>query len=157
MMILTKRRAFMGAFTPLIALACLSLAACDDTASQPLPPTATSLNGDWVRAGEVPGSSERWTVTLTGTHIVAGGTWTGEACCAGNISGAGSVSGDSIHLDLSFFDGSATTGTPRFTEHVDAVQSTMDDIVGTALHNNVSEPIHMQRAVYYALSAGGGR
>jgi hypothetical protein len=153
MMILSHRFAFIGAFA---VLAPLALAGCGDSVTRPIPPTDTSVNGEWQRTGEVPGSSERWALSLSGTSIAAVGTWTGEACCAGDIVGSGTVSGDSIHLDLKFFDSGNAGGTPRFTEHVDGVQPTIDDIVGTATRGDASSPIHMQRTVNVAPSAAKG-
>lgn len=154
MMILSHRLAFIGAFA---IFAPLVLAGCGDSVTRPIPPTATSVNGDWERTGEVPGSSERWALTLSGASISAAGAWTGEACCAGDIAGTGTVSGDSIHLDLKFFDSGNSGGTPRFIEHVDGVQPTIDDIAGTATVGNASIPIHMHRTVNFALSAVPGR
>jgi hypothetical protein len=153
MMILNRRLAFIGVFA---GFATLALAGCGDTATGPFVPTASSLNGDWQRTLQVPGNSERWLLTLTGTSIAAGGSWSGEACCGGTVTGSGSVAGDSIHLDLNFFDGTTTTGTPRFTEHVDAAQTTMDDIEGTATRAGVAAPIHMQRTMSFTLSAAPG-
>ncbi|HEY4219334.1 MAG TPA: hypothetical protein VGM67_19455 [Gemmatimonadaceae bacterium] len=154
MMILSRR---LGITLVACALAALGGAGCGDSTTQPLPPTAASLDGDWGRADEVPGSSEQWVLTLTGTSIAAQGVWTGEACCSGTIAGTGSVVGDSLHLDLKFFDGPTPTGTPRFAEHVDAVQPTQHDITGTAIRDGASVSIHMQRLVVALLSAAGTR
>jgi hypothetical protein len=131
-----------------ITLASLAFAGCSDsdTLTGTIPPTPTTLNGTWLRSGEVPGSSEQWALTMTDTLLVASGTWTGEACCSGTIVGAGHVSGDSLHVDLNFFDDSAsTTGTPRFTEHVDAVQATIDDILGTVRRDSATVTLHLHR------------
>lgn len=129
-----------------ITLAALAFAGCDDALTGTVTPTPSSLNGLWTRAGEVPGSSEQWNLSMTDTVISGTGTWTGEACCNGKLTAVGYVSRDSIHLDVKFFDDTASTaGTPRFTEHVDAVQSTTDDLLGIVRRDSVSASLHMVR------------
>jgi hypothetical protein len=67
-----------------------------DDLNGPLHPQ--DLTGSWTAVGEVPGSSEHWTLATADTGVSGTGTWTGEACCAGTLSIAGFVSGDSVHL-----------------------------------------------------------
>jgi hypothetical protein len=58
----------------------------------------SDLNGFWMRLGNVPGSSEHWTLSATDTVVAGTGSWTGEACCSGTLTIAGYVSRDSVHL-----------------------------------------------------------
>ncbi len=144
MMIHTRLLAITFALT----LVPLTFAGCNDSDSITgiIPLTPTTLNGTWLRSGEVPGSSEQWTLRVTDTLVVASGSWTGEACCSGVIVGTGYVSRDSMHIDLNFFDDTATAGMPRFTEHVDAVQATLNDILGTVRRDNVTVALRLHRA-----------
>lgn len=106
-----------------------ALAACD---GHPLAPTPALLDGTWATLGEVPGSSEIWSLAAQGTDITGTGTWSGEACCAGTLAIVGTIRGDSVHLDLTF---SATVSAqPRadFHKHFDGVLESLSVLRGMA-------------------------
>ena len=75
---------------------------CSDAIS----PSPRILDGTWAEEGEVPGSSNRWTLAVSGTDVTGTGTWSGEACCGGTLAITGYVQGDSIYLAIK------TTGSP---------------------------------------------
>jgi hypothetical protein len=82
-----------------VALAGIWSAGCGDSA-QPVAAPPTVLNGTWRQLGEVPGSSEIWTLTVSGAAITGIGTWTAEACCGGTTAITGSVDDNGVHLDI---------------------------------------------------------
>lgn len=83
-----------------VALSAIAAAGCGDSAQPVVPPT-TVLNGTWRQLGEVPGSSEIWTLTVSGGGAIIGtGTWTAEACCGGTTAITGSVDNNGVHLDI---------------------------------------------------------
>jgi hypothetical protein len=77
-------------------------------------PSIMSLEGDWSRLGQVPGSSEHWSLVLTGTTVQGTGTWSGEACCSGPLSIVGTIVGDSLHADITMV---VTIGNPAPNRH----------------------------------------
>jgi hypothetical protein len=92
----------------LLALAiCAALACGSDQPTVPIPVVATDLNGSWTQLGNIPGSSEQWTLSTADTVVSGNGTWTGEACCGGTQTISGYVSRDSVHL---FIVNIVTTG-----------------------------------------------
>ena len=82
-----------------VALSGILAAGCGDSAQPVVAPT-TVLNGTWRQLGEVPGSSEIWTLTISGTAIAGAGTWTAEACCGGTTAIRGTVDNNGVHLDI---------------------------------------------------------
>jgi len=84
------------------SLIAVILAACSDALS----PSPQLLDGTWRQEGEVPGSSNVWTLTVSEAGITGTGTWSGEACCGGTLAITGHVQGDSIYLAVK------TTGSP---------------------------------------------
>ena len=77
----------------------ISAAGCSDSA-RPVVAPLTVLNGTWRQLGEVPGSSEVWTLAVTAAGIAGTGTWTAEACCGGTTAITGAVDASGIHLDV---------------------------------------------------------
>ena len=65
-----------------------AVAACSDTLS----PSPRNVDGTWAEEGEVPGSSNVWTLSVSGTDVVGTGTWSGEACCGGTLAIVGAYS-----------------------------------------------------------------
>jgi hypothetical protein len=112
-----------------------SLLACSDSTA----PSASTLNGTWSRLGEVPGSSERWTLTVTGSSIAGTGTWSGEACCGGTLTVTGTIDGDAIHVDVTLV-AVASFGSvrPDVHEHFDGTLAGADTLVGTGTVDNQS-------------------
>jgi hypothetical protein len=97
------------------ALACLpaiAIVGCGSDAVAPLP--STNLNGTWITADEVPGSSNIWTLTVAGSTVTGTGTWSGEACCGGTIAITGAITNGGVHLDLTLL---TTVGNPRPPVH----------------------------------------
>jgi hypothetical protein len=111
----------------LAALLTTSAVACSDT----LGPTASTLNGTWIRLDEVPGSSERWNLVVHGTSLGGAGTWTGEACCAGTLTLTGTISRDSIHVDIArVVNGGPSSANGH--EHFDGILVSRGLLQGTA-------------------------
>jgi hypothetical protein len=123
----------------LIALAALLIgaASCADS----LAPSAATLDGSWGVQGEVPGSSERWDLTVHGNTISGTGSWTGEACCAGTLTVSGSIARDSVHVQVTF------TGAPvASTYYFDGALASRTQLVGTATRNGGSTYVeHLQK------------
>jgi len=71
------------------------------------------LNGSWTELDQVPGSSEHWTLSTKDTVVTGTGTWSGEACCAGTVTVAGYVRGDSVHLLVIHVTDPKLSGGPR--------------------------------------------
>jgi hypothetical protein len=84
----------------LICVAALLIGGSGVACSNTLAPTASTLNDTWMRLDEVAGSSERWNLVVHGSSISGAGTWTGEACCDGTLTLSGTISHDSIHVDV---------------------------------------------------------
>lgn len=64
--------------------------------------TAAGIRGQWSRLdGLNPYRfSEVWNLSTSGTAISGTGTWSGEACCDGTVSIAGSFDGNSVHVSV---------------------------------------------------------
>lgn len=82
-----------------VVLSGIAAAGCSDSA-QPVVVPPTVLNGTWRQLGEVPGSSEVWTLAVTAAGIAGTGTWTAEACCGGTTAITGTVDAGGVHLDI---------------------------------------------------------
>ena len=98
-------------------------------------PTAKTLQGSWATTDEVPGSGELWDLSVQGSSISGTGSWSGEACCAGTISLAGTITGDSIHLDLTFVVTSSASPRAPFHQHFDGALISRTVLQGT-VHND---------------------
>jgi len=99
-------------------------------------PSAETLQGSWAAMDEVPGSGEIWDLTVQGTSISGTGGWTGEACCAGTISLTGAISGDSVHLDLTFVVTSSASPRAPFHEHFDGALTSRTVLRGTVRNDD---------------------
>ena|SRR5215467_14661340 len=110
--------------TAICLLSVVALACSDSTGL-----SSSTLDGTWVRLNEVPGSSERWDLTVNGSTITGTGTWSGEACCAGTLTVSGAIANGSIHVDVTL----VTTGMtrPNVHEHFDGALASPDMLVGT--------------------------
>lgn len=99
-------------------------------------PDASNLGGSWAEVSSVPGSGEAWTLSVSGAIITGTGTWSGEACCSGDLALAGRISGDSLHFDVRYFDGHAgPDSSARATSHLDGTMrsaSEFDVVRGSA-------------------------
>ena len=84
-------------------IACATLGGCGSAVTVS---RAATLDGTWRRVEGIPGNSEEWDLTVTGSAISGTGTWTGEACCSGPLTVSGRLSSDSIHVIVSL----TTTG-----------------------------------------------
>jgi hypothetical protein len=83
----------------LLAFAICAVLGCgSDLSTSTIPLVGTDLNGSWTQLGNVPGSSEQWTLSTADTVVSGTGSWTGEACCAGTLTVSGYMSRDSVHL-----------------------------------------------------------
>jgi len=115
---------------PISALLVFTLAAlASSCGSDATAPPISALEGSWSRLDEIPGSSEQWSIALTGDAVSGTGSWSGEACCGGPLSIVGSVSGDSIHLNVTL---AATVGNPApdHHEHFDGVLISSSELRG---------------------------
>ena len=117
----------------LLPIICLAVA-CGG--SDLLPPTPETLQGRWAALDEVPGSGENWDLTVQGTAISGAGTWSGEACCAGTLSLAGTIVGDSIHLDLTVVTTSSASPQAPFHKHFDGALSARNLLRGTVSYDD---------------------
>ena len=117
----------------LLPIICVALA-CGG--SDLLPPTPETLQGRWSALDEVPGSGESWDLTVQGAAISGTGTWSGEACCAGTLSLAGTIAGDSIHLDLTVATTSSASPRPPFHKHFDGALTARNVLRGTVRYDD---------------------
>lgn len=70
---------------------------------------------------------------MADTVVSGTGEWSGEACCSGQLTITGSLTGSTMHLKLRFFDQNApSAATPRFVEKVDATLQSNTSLLGTA-------------------------
>jgi hypothetical protein len=107
----------------------LTIACAADRASSPN--ALVDAAGTWNALGEVPGSGEQWKLSVTGSAVTGTGTWTGEACCAGDVTISGTALGDSLHLDITYSKLVPVPDTVYSSGHLDAVLATHTDLVGT--------------------------
>jgi hypothetical protein len=63
-------------------------------------PSPSALNGTWFTPNEVPGSSNVWTLSVSGTFVAGTGMWSGEACCSGTTALTGIIVNGVIHMDV---------------------------------------------------------
>ena len=121
----------MNRYSPmrLALLSVVCLAACGG--SDRIAPTPETLQGSWVAMNEVPGSGERWDLTVEGSAITGTGIWSGEACCSGTLSLVGTISGDSIHLDLTVVTTNAARDRAPYHESFDGVLESRTVLRGT--------------------------
>jgi hypothetical protein len=117
----------------LLPIICVALA-CGG--SDLLPPTPETLQGRWSALDEVPGSGESWDLTVQGAAISGTGTWSGEACCAGTLSLAGTIAGDSIHLDLTVATTSSASPRPPFHKRFDGALTARNVLRGTVRYDD---------------------
>lgn len=116
---------------PFRSIAFALLVAASACGSDVTAPPIAALVGNWSRVDEIPGSSERWSLALSGNTISGTGTWSGEACCSGPLSIAGTIAGDSIHLDVTMV---VTIGNPTSDhhEHFDGALTSAAELRGIA-------------------------
>lgn len=60
----------------------------------------TSIDGKWVEPFTVAGNGFEMDLVANGSTVSGTGTWSGEACCAGTVSVAGTINGSAVHLDI---------------------------------------------------------
>ena len=60
----------------------------------------SSIDGKWVAPFTVPGNGFEMDLTANGSTVSGTGTWSGEACCSGTVSVAGTISNGRVHLDI---------------------------------------------------------
>ena len=113
--------------------AALLVAGCS---SDLVAPSAETLQGSWAVMDEVPGSGEIWDLTVQGASISGSGGWTGEACCSGTLSLTGAISGDSIHLDLTFVVTNSANPRPPFHQHFDGALTSRTQLRGTVRNDD---------------------
>ena len=121
----------------LLCAACLVVACSGDLVE----PSAKTLQGSWAAMDEVPGSGELWNLSVQGSSITGTGSWSGEACCAGTISLTGAISGDSIHLDLTFVVTNSANPRAPFHEHFDGALTSSNVLRGTVLNDDGSSGV----------------
>jgi hypothetical protein len=95
--------------------------------------TAARIAGQWSRLdGLSPYRfSEDWNLSTSGTAISGTGTWSGEACCGGTVSIAGSFDGNSVHVSVDLVTNSGAPLPPRHYRF-DGALVTSDEMVGVA-------------------------
>jgi hypothetical protein len=109
-------------------------------------PSASTLNGTWVRLNDIPGSGERWNLTVHGSTISGSGTWTGEACCEGTLTLTGTIVLDSIHVDVTLVT-TAPTADRSFHEHFDGALLSRNLLRGLgSVENGPSGEVRFQRS-----------
>ena len=82
-----------------------------------------ALDGTW-ETFPVPGSSTIMTLAQRDTVVTGTGTWSGEACCAGTLTVAGSYHPPRVMLTLSFDRGSVAhfSGTVLDSRHMSGTE-----------------------------------
>ncbi len=128
-----------------IAIAATAITATAITAcgSDTLAPSPSSVNGSWFAPGEVAGSSDVWTLAVNGHSITGTGTWSGEACCSGTTAISGTVTNDSVHLDLTYTIVQGAVR-PPFHERFDGSLIAPDTLQGTLVPDG-ADPLVVQR------------
>jgi len=112
--------------TLLVTLGALVLTACRDS-TRLLWPAPMYLKGTWEWSIAVPDEdfAEQWTLDAHGPAVVGTGHWHRLGFIAdpgsGELTVAGTVAGDSVHLDVRYFTGTAAAGALRSTEHITGV------------------------------------
>jgi len=118
----------------LALLTIICLAAC--TGSDLVTPTPETLQGRWSTVNEIPGSGESWDLTVQESAITGTGSWSGEACCSGTLSLAGTIAGDSVHLDLTFVVTNSANPRAPFHEHFDGALTSRTVLQGTVRNDD---------------------
>ena len=116
----------------LLCAACFALACGGDLVA----PSANTLQGSWAAMDEVAGSGELWDLSVQGSTITGTGSWSGEACCAGTLSLTGAISGDSIHLDLTFVVTNSANPRAPFHQHFDGALTSRTVLRGTVTNDD---------------------
>ena len=121
----------------LLTIICLAAACAGDLVA----PTPETLQGRWAAVSGIPGSGESWDLTVQGSGITGAGTWSGEACCAGTLSLAGSIAGDSIHLDLTVVTTVSATPRAPYHKHFDGALTSRTVLQGTMRYDDGSSGV----------------
>lgn len=108
---------------------------------------AARIAGQWSRLdGLRPYRfTEDWNLSTSGTAISGTGTWSGEACCDGTMSIAGSFDGNSVHVSVDLV---TTGGAPLPPRHYrfDGTLVTPDEMVGVATADDSTRTAeHLQK------------
>ena len=117
----------------LLSAACFAMA-CGGT--DLVAPTPETLQGSWAAMDEVAGSGELWNLSVQGSAITGTGSWSGEACCAGTLSLTGAISGDSIHLDLTFVVTNSANPRAPFHQRFDGALTSRTVLRGTVTNDD---------------------
>jgi hypothetical protein len=99
------------------------------------PPSA--LAGTWFAPNEVPGSSQVWTLTVTGSSVTGTGTWSAEACCGGTITMTGIVVNRVIHMDV-IVSTTMPTQRPAVHQRFDGSLTSADVLQGAVTFDDAS-------------------
>jgi hypothetical protein len=125
----------MKRFVSVLLATCLAAFVGCDSDGFTAPPSA--LNGTWFAPNEVPGSSNVWTLTVSGNTIAGTGTWSGEACCGGTIAMSGTVVNGAIHMDVTVTT-TAPTQRPAVHERFDGAMVSADILQGTVTFDDAT-------------------
>lgn len=112
--------------TLLVTLGALVLTGCGDSARL-LWPAPVYLDGTWAWSIAVPDEdfAEQWTLDTHGADVAGTGRWHRFGFIdnpgSGELAVTGSVTGDSLHLDVQYFNGTAAGGALRSTAHFTGV------------------------------------
>jgi hypothetical protein len=88
-----------------------------------------TLAGSWRQADTFPGNSLSFTLSATGDAITGSGTWTGEACCDGTETIAGTEVAGTVSLDFAFVTRGGANLPPR-TSHFTGTLTGQNSLVG---------------------------
>ena len=122
----------------LIILSCALLAlGCSDL-------TAPSrLDGTWREESTIAGSGVEFTLATNGDAITGQGSWSGEACCSGTVTVAGTTTQGDVTLALSFV---ASDGrVPPFSETFTGRLSDANTLSGTIVTSTTSGSVVFTR------------
>jgi hypothetical protein len=107
-------------------LAVLAIVGCGG--NDVVAPDASTASGTWVALGQVPGSHERWILTVSGGAVQGTGDWSAEACCGGVVTITGTARRDSLLLDLVYHRTMPTEIAGADPVHLDAVLDSPTDL-----------------------------
>jgi len=93
-------------------------------------PTAQFIDGPWSQDFSTPGSFFTMQLTASGSNVSGTGNWCGEAGPCGTVSVVGTVSGGTVHLDLTLIQQVPVAGVTS-VEHFDGAFSGRYALVGT--------------------------
>jgi hypothetical protein len=122
-----------------VSLTLSSALACD---GDPLRLSPANLDGSWSRLDQFPGNSEQWNLSIQGSSIAGTGTWTGEACCSGQLTITGTISSGEVHVDVTW------TGVPNgpIQEHFDGALTSRGILEGQQSRaNGTPSPARFQK------------